>query len=353
MKNISKLIFVSLFLFLSSNLFSQVKFETGSFQEMKDKAAKENKIIMVDFFTDWCKWCVELDNFVYTDPQVAGFANNNFISWKIDAEKGEGVELAKTYNIPSYPSIIFMKSDGTEIDRIVGYFPAKKFYGIITDYQKGINTMDYLKTKLKENPNDITSNFKMGEKLVDLENKDEAKPYIAKVIELDNTNSSGYLDAAVLLKAYIDDDTEKLKEFPSLYPNSEKVKDSYLMLGEIYYTKLTDNEKAQKTFDEAFEKFGKEDFEVKYAYGQFILNQVATIVTSKDPSNDALKEALLLSENNIHYVIGTIHEASMYYYQASVYKTFGEKEKANDAIDKALKIHDRKSFRDLKTKINS
>ena len=353
MKKVHNTILVLLFLVLSSSLFSQVKFETGTFREIKDKAAKENKIVMVDFFTDWCKWCVELDNFVYTDAKVADFANNNFINWKIDAEKGEGPELNTKYNIPGYPSIVFMKSDGTEIDRIVGYFPAKKFYGIITDYQKGINTMDYLNAKLKENPNDIISNYKMGEKLVDLEKKDEAKPYFSKVIELDNANSSGLLGDAVLMNAFVDGNIEKLKEFPSLYPQSEKVKDSYLMLGEIYYTKLKDNDNAQKTFDAAFDRFGKDDFEVKYGYGQFILTRVAITVTSKDPSKKDLQNALALAENNIQFVKGTIHESSMYYYQASIYNTFGEKEKANDAINKALKIHDKKAFRDLKAKINS
>jgi tetratricopeptide (TPR) repeat protein len=155
------------------------------------------------------------------------------------------------------------------------------------------------------------------------------------------------------MNAFIDGNIEKLKEFSSLYPQSEKMKDSYLMLGEIYYTKLKDNDNAQKTFDAAFEKFGKEDFEVKYAYGQFILTRVAMTVTSKDSSKEELQNALALAENNIHYVKGTIHESSMYYYQASIYNTFGEKEKANESIDKALKIHDKKPFRELKKKINS
>jgi len=106
--------------FSTSN--AQVKFEEGTFSQMLEKAKSENKILMVDFFTDWCKWCVELDLKVYSDAEVALFTNNNFINFKIDAEKGEGVGLKEKYQIPGYPTIVFLKNDGTEVDRIVGYF---------------------------------------------------------------------------------------------------------------------------------------------------------------------------------------------------------------------------------------
>ena len=46
-----------------------------------------NKMILVDFETDWCVWCDRLDSDTYTDPRVIDFAKNNLISKKIDAEK--------------------------------------------------------------------------------------------------------------------------------------------------------------------------------------------------------------------------------------------------------------------------
>ena len=53
-------------LFLVSSLsYAQIDFQKGTVAEVLAKAKAENKIVMVDVMTDWCKWCIELDNKVY------------------------------------------------------------------------------------------------------------------------------------------------------------------------------------------------------------------------------------------------------------------------------------------------
>jgi tetratricopeptide (TPR) repeat protein len=351
-KKINLIIILSLIITFSA-LKAQVNFQEGTFQQMVEKAKSENKILMVDFFTDWCKWCVELDIKVYSDPQVAAFANKNFISYKIDAEKGEGPVLKDKYTVPGYPTILFLKDDGVEVDRIVGYFHADKFLRIIKDYNAGINTFDFLKAKLKENPNDITSNYKIGEKLVDLESKDEAKPYFQKITEVDPDNTSGYLDDATLYIAYINGDNESIKKFEDQFPKSDRIKDSYLFLAEVYSTKYKDYDNAEKTYAKAFEKYGKDDKDVGEAYGQYLLDRIYATAMIKDATSENLKTGLELCEKCLIYVKGSIHEASVYYCEATIYNNLGDKDKANEAIDKAIKIHNKKAFRDLKEKINA
>ena len=51
-----------------------------------------NKVLLLDFETEWCVWCKKLDENTYTDQRVKNFAKNFYISMKIDAEKGEGIE---------------------------------------------------------------------------------------------------------------------------------------------------------------------------------------------------------------------------------------------------------------------
>ena len=74
---------------------------------------------------------------------------------KIDAEKGEGVKLADRYNISGYPTTVFLKPDGTEIDRIVGYLPTEKFLAEIQRIQQGSNTYLSLEKAVREDPDDV------------------------------------------------------------------------------------------------------------------------------------------------------------------------------------------------------
>ena len=48
-----------------------------------------------------------MDQEVYPDKKVSKFLNENFINYKVDAEKGEGITLAEYYQIQAYPTLLF------------------------------------------------------------------------------------------------------------------------------------------------------------------------------------------------------------------------------------------------------
>jgi thioredoxin-related protein len=57
-------------------------FETGY-----AKAVKENKILLVDVYTDWCGWCKVMDRETYTDAEVIQAVNKDFVTVKLNPEK--------------------------------------------------------------------------------------------------------------------------------------------------------------------------------------------------------------------------------------------------------------------------
>ena len=46
--------------------------------------------------------------------------NEAFVSTKFDAEKGEGIELAKKYAVKGYPTMLILDAEGKELGRLVG-----------------------------------------------------------------------------------------------------------------------------------------------------------------------------------------------------------------------------------------
>ena len=59
------------------------------------KAKAENKLIFIDFYTQWCGPCLNMAQTVFSLPTVGYYYNQTFINLKIDAEEGEGITLAK------------------------------------------------------------------------------------------------------------------------------------------------------------------------------------------------------------------------------------------------------------------
>lgn len=347
-------LFMFLFLFISTSVFSQeVTFENGTYNEVLEKAKKENKIVMIDFFTDWCKWCLELDKKVYTDINVANFANMNQINWKIDAEKGEGPELTKKYKITGYPTIVFVNYDGTEIDRIIGYIHAKEFYEVMKDYNEGKNTKGSLNKILKKDPTNPEANYKTGEKLFNEGNENNAKMYFKKVIDYDPQNYSGWTDDAVLMLSVLNGDVEEIRRFASEYPSSNKLKDACLYLGEVYYQKKNDFDSAKYCYKMAFEKYGNDDNSIRFSYGQFLLAWMSKITRDSNSSEQDFIRGLSIAEECYQYVEGSANEGSLSYYKSELYYKLNDIENANKEIDKALRIQDKKAFREQKNKINT
>jgi len=89
------------------------------------EAKSQHKIIMIDFYTDWCEWCKQLDTDVYPDPDVIK-AVSKLVPVKLNAET-DGASLAAKYGVTGYPTIVFLNSDGTLISQIVGYEDAGQF----------------------------------------------------------------------------------------------------------------------------------------------------------------------------------------------------------------------------------
>ena len=102
-----------------------IKFFTGTWKELLAEAKKQNKPIFVDIYTTWCGPCKKMAKEAFPDKAVGELFNASFVSYQIDAEKGEGLDVAKQYAITAYPTSLFVSADGGLIQRTVGYTDVK------------------------------------------------------------------------------------------------------------------------------------------------------------------------------------------------------------------------------------
>ncbi|WP_234733146.1 thioredoxin family protein [Tellurirhabdus bombi] len=103
-----------------------VRFFTGPWKDVLAEAKRQNKPIFIDIYTTWCGPCKLMSKEAFPDPKVAEKFNAGFVSYKIDAEKGEGIGLAKKYNVEGYPTSLFVSANGDLIYRTLGYGGVKK-----------------------------------------------------------------------------------------------------------------------------------------------------------------------------------------------------------------------------------
>ncbi|ADQ80444.1 Thioredoxin domain-containing protein [Paludibacter propionicigenes WB4] len=120
-------------LFIAISSFAQgIVFEQGTWKQVLEKAKQTNKPIFVDVYTTWCGPCKKMSKEIFPLAEVGAVYNANFVCYQIDAEKGEGIDFAKKYEVKAYPTYVFIKPDGTLFSRALGSMPAKDFINVAT-----------------------------------------------------------------------------------------------------------------------------------------------------------------------------------------------------------------------------
>lgn len=138
-----------------------INFENGTWKEITAKAKKENKLIFIDCYTSWCGPCKRLSDEVFPLKEVGDVFNKNFINYKIDMEKGEGIGLQKKFHVGAYPTLLWVSANGEVVYRSVGFV---KEDVLLAEAKKALTAGSYLielEKRYAENPNnpDVTRVF--------------------------------------------------------------------------------------------------------------------------------------------------------------------------------------------------
>jgi len=94
-------------------------------------AARDGKPVFIDFFTDWCIACKEMDKLTFTDPAVIA-ASRDFVMLRSNLTTDTDPvirDLYKRYAVRGVPTYVFLGPDGKEIAdvRLVGFEKKQAF----------------------------------------------------------------------------------------------------------------------------------------------------------------------------------------------------------------------------------
>lgn len=111
-----------LFIFLLPiSLFAQgIQFQDLTWEGALAEARKSNKPVFVDAYATWCQPCKVLEKYTYTNEDVGTLFNTSFVNVKFDMEKYPGLELAETYEVDLYPTLLFINGQGELVHRGCG-----------------------------------------------------------------------------------------------------------------------------------------------------------------------------------------------------------------------------------------
>lgn len=134
---------------------AQAPFQKLDFAEALAAAARDQKVVLINFFTTWSSPCKLLDANTWRDEKVKCWLGEKTVALKVDASAD--FLLARRYSVRGYPAMLFVNSDGLELARLSGFLEPEPFLAAAADALAKADPYKLARDAYAANPSDPTS----------------------------------------------------------------------------------------------------------------------------------------------------------------------------------------------------
>ena len=109
--------------------FQRIK-SVEDFDAAVEESARHGKSVMLDFYADWCTYCIKMEDYTFSDPEVQqALSDVTLLQADVTANDANDLALLNHFDLFAPPAILFFGADGAERAdyRLIGYLDAKDF----------------------------------------------------------------------------------------------------------------------------------------------------------------------------------------------------------------------------------
>jgi uncharacterized protein len=106
-----------------------------------ERAARENRFVLLDLEAVWCHWCHVMDEVTYSDPKVVELIKSRYIPVRVDQDSRP--DISRRYENYGWPATVVFNADGGEIVKRRGYLPPEVMVSMLEEIIVDPSPVDY------------------------------------------------------------------------------------------------------------------------------------------------------------------------------------------------------------------
>ncbi|RYD77767.1 MAG: thioredoxin family protein [Verrucomicrobiaceae bacterium] len=123
--------FVAAFVALAASTALAAEGWVTDYEKALQQAKQENKKVLLDFTgSDWCGWCIKLQEDVFSKPEFKEYAKQNLVLVELDFPQSKKLEektreqnekLKGEFKVQGFPTLVLLDAEGKKLGEVVGY----------------------------------------------------------------------------------------------------------------------------------------------------------------------------------------------------------------------------------------
>lgn len=97
---------------------------SSKYSEALSEAQKDKKPVLIYAYATWCGWCKKMERETCADKSIVKLTES-FVCIKLNSEEEE--DFFSKFKVKEFPCVVFLNSDGTEIERHIGFKTVDEF----------------------------------------------------------------------------------------------------------------------------------------------------------------------------------------------------------------------------------
>lgn len=167
--------------------------------EALTQAARTGQLIMINVHSAHCGSCGQLDSDVWETKEGAELAEG-LIPVNIDNAAQEGNALQARYPVTGLPAVIFIRPDGKEVDRVVGYAKGKQaFLAEALPLKDGVERLPAMEEEFAAHPDSLPLILPILERRLNRFQDKDAGALVERIMRLDPANRAMQVERALSL----------------------------------------------------------------------------------------------------------------------------------------------------------